>query len=412
VAVDGSLNADFTPAERTWTVQPANGNLVGNPGFEVNTSGWTGEVAANTLTRVAGGHSGGWAAEISNTVAGGSCGLNDQPGWVGLTEAGSYAVSIWARSDTPGLTLRLRVREFAGGVQQGSASPTMALTSSWQQLTANYTPVAPGSSSLDVEAFTANSPVGVCFRADDASITHGPPPDTTPPDTTIDSGPAGSVTDTSATFSFSSTEPGTFQCSLDGAAFASCTSPTSYSGLAATSHTFQVAAVDESLNVDASPAERTWTVLPPAINLVGNPGFEVDTSGWTGDAASNTLSRVAGGHSGGWAAQISNTVAGANCGVSDKPNWVTTTQAGAYTVGIWARSDTPGLTFRVRVREYAGGVLQGSISTSVALTSSWQLVTTAYTPVAPGSSTLDVEAYTISSPVGVCVQVDDASITH
>jgi hypothetical protein len=66
----------------------------------------------------------------------------------------------------------------------------------------------------------------------------------------------------------------------------------------------------------------------------------------------------------------------------------------------------------VRVREYAGGVLQGSISTSVALTSSWQLVTTAYTPVAPGSSTLDVEAYTISSPVGVCVQVDDASITH
>ena len=101
-----------------------------------------------------------------------------------------------------------------------------------------------------------------------------------------------------------------------------------------------------------------------------------------------------------------------NCGVNDKPNWVTTTQAGAYTVGFWARSDTPGLTFRVRVREYAGGVLQGSISTSVALTSSWQLVTTAYTPVAPGSSTLDVEAYTISSPVGVCLQVDDASITH
>ena len=173
-----------------------------------------------------------------------------------------------------------------------------------------------------------------------------------------------------------------------------------------------MAAVDESLNVDASPAERTWTVLPPANNLVGNPGFEVDTSGWTGDAASNTLTRVAGGHSGGWAAQVSNNVAGSNCGVSDKPNWVTTTQAGAYTVGFWARSDTPGLTFRVRVREYAGGVLQGSISTSVALTSSWQLVTAAYTPAAPGSSTLDVEAYTISSPVGVCLQLDDASITH
>ncbi len=91
---------------------------------------------------------------------------------MGLTQAGPYTISLWARSDTPGLTLKLRVREFASGVQQGSVAPTMALTSSWQQLTATYTPVAPGQSSLDVEAFTANTPVGVCFRADDASITH------------------------------------------------------------------------------------------------------------------------------------------------------------------------------------------------------------------------------------------------
>jgi hypothetical protein len=38
-------------------------------------------------------------------------------------------------------------------------------------VTAVYTPVAPGSS-LDFEAFTVNSPVGVCLQADDASITH------------------------------------------------------------------------------------------------------------------------------------------------------------------------------------------------------------------------------------------------
>jgi hypothetical protein len=39
-------------------------------------------------------------------------------------------------------------------------------------MTAAYTPVAPGQSSLDFEAFTSNSPVGVCLQADDASITH------------------------------------------------------------------------------------------------------------------------------------------------------------------------------------------------------------------------------------------------
>ena len=407
-ATDGSYNVDATPAERIWTVLGAGSDLIGNPGFEVDTSGWKGDAPANTLSRVAGGHSGGWAAEVSNTVAGGNCGLDDQPSWVSATQAGDYTASIWARSDTPGLTLRLRLREFVGGVLQGSVSQTMALTSSWQQVSAVYTPVAPGSSSLDFEAFTASSPVGVCFRADDASMKLNTP-DGTPPDTFIDSGPSGSVADTSATFSFSADEPSTYQCSLDGGAFAPCTSPTAYTNLTAGSHTFQVAATDGSGNVDSSPAERTWTVV---TNLVGNPGFEVDMSGWKGEVSANTLSRVAGGHSGGWAAEASNTAAGGNCGLDDKPSWVSVTQAGAHTASIWARSDTLGLTLKLRVREYVGGVLQGSVSKSMALTSSWQQVTAVYTPVAPGSSSLDFEAFTSNSPVGLCFQADDASITH
>jgi Carbohydrate binding domain len=237
------------------------------------------------------------------------------------------------------------------------------------------------------------------------------PTDTTPPNTFIDSGPSGSVTDTSATFSFSANEPSTFQCRLDGGAFAPCTSPTSYADLTPGSHTFQVAATDGSFNVDASPAERTWTVIESSSNLIGNPGFEVDTSGWKGDAAANTVSRVAGGHSGAWAAEVSNTSAGGNCGIDDKPSWVSFTQAGPYTASIWARSDTPGLTVKLRVREYVSGVLQGSVVRSMALTPSWQQVTAAYTPVAPGSS-LDFETFTSNSPVGVCFQADDASITH
>ena len=260
----------------------------------------------------------------------------------------------------------------------------------------------------DGTQFGREDHTGIGFAPLDLS----PTPDTTRPNTFIDSGPSGSVTDTSATFSFSATEPSTFQCRLDGAAFAPCTSPMSYTNLTATSHAFQVAATDGSFNVDASPAARSWTVLPPASNLIGNAGFEVDTSGWKGDATANTLSRVAGGHSGGWAAEVSNTLAGGSCGLDDKPSWVGLTQAGAYTASIWARSDTPGLTVRLRVREFASGVLQGSVSTSVALTSSWQQVTAAYAPVAPGLSSLDFEAFTANSPVGVCFQADDASITH
>ena len=260
----------------------------------------------------------------------------------------------------------------------------------------------------DGERFGGEDHVGIGF----APLDLGPTPDKIRPDTLIDSGPSGSVFATSATFSFSATEPSSFQCRLDAGAFAPCTSPTSYANLPIGSHSFQVAAVDGSFNVDASPGLRTWTVLAPGSNLIGNPGFEVDMSGWKGDASTNTLSRVAGGHSGSWAAEVSNTLAGGSCGLDDKPGWVSVTEAGAYTLSIWARSDTPGLSLKLRVREYASGVLQGSVSPSVVLTSSWQQVTAVYTPVAPGLSSLDFEAFTSNSPVGVCFQADDASITR
>jgi hypothetical protein len=85
--------------------------------------------------------------------------------------------------------------------------------------------------------------------------------DKTQPDTAITSAPPASTTETAAAFGFSSTEAGsTFNCSLDGGAYAACTSPKSYAGLSLGSHTFGVRAVDPVGNVDSTPAGYSWSV--------------------------------------------------------------------------------------------------------------------------------------------------------
>jgi hypothetical protein len=97
--------------------------------------------------------------------------------------------------------------------------------------------------------------------------------DTTPPDTTITSGPPATTTSSSATFQFAASEPSTFECSLDGAAFAACSSPATYTGLAPGSHTFGVRATDTAGNTDPTPAQQNWTVhtnTPPTARFTFN----------------------------------------------------------------------------------------------------------------------------------------------
>lgn len=84
--------------------------------------------------------------------------------------------------------------------------------------------------------------------------------DVTPPETTIDSSEPDPTNDATGDFTFSSNEPGTFECSVDGGAFAGCSSPFSTAALADGPHTFAVRAVDAALNVDPTPATHSWTV--------------------------------------------------------------------------------------------------------------------------------------------------------
>lgn len=125
-----------------------------------------------------------------------------------------------------------------------------------------------------------------------------PPPDTTLPETTIDSGPEAATTSTGATFAFSASEPGSiFECAMDGAAFAGCVSPVQLTGLAVGTHTFSVRATDPSANVDPSPASHTWTISPPPncgspITVSANADAWIDQNSSGNNFGSDSIIKV------------------------------------------------------------------------------------------------------------------------
>jgi hypothetical protein len=129
-----------------------------------------------------------------------------------------------------------------------------------------YAGLAPGTHTMSVRAVDGIGNVDATPASYTWTVV-----DTTSPETTITDGPSGTVSSTAASFSFTATEPATFACSIDGAAYSACTSPQAYGPLAAGTHTFAVRATDTAGNTDPSPATRTWTVsLAPANDLFAN----------------------------------------------------------------------------------------------------------------------------------------------
>ncbi|MFP5452315.1 MAG: M4 family metallopeptidase, partial [Thermoleophilia bacterium] len=111
-----------------------------------------------------------------------------------------------------------------------------------------------------------------------------PGDDTTPPETTITQAPAAAINTTTTSVAFTSSEPGsTFECRLDNASFAPCTSPAELSALTEGPHTFRVRAIDAAGNVDQSPAEVTFTVdlTAPETAITQAPPALINTTSTT-----------------------------------------------------------------------------------------------------------------------------------
>jgi large repetitive protein len=180
---------------------------------------------------------GGWSLSIETapvtSIASGPVGLTNQ-----ATPTFGFSAS------KPGSVFACR---FDGGTFAPCSGPGNAHTPA--------TPLADGPHTFSVRA---RDPLGYFDLAPpERSFTL----DTAPPETTLALAPAGTVHNADAAFAFFSSEGGSsFDCSLDGAAPAPCTSPVADPGLPDGAHTFSVVATDAAGNADATPATASWTV--------------------------------------------------------------------------------------------------------------------------------------------------------
>ena len=294
-ATDAAGNADPNPASYAWTVDTVapDTTITSGPAAQGNSpdasfSFTSSEPGSSFACSLDGGAFAACSSPATYTgLADGShtfaVQATDAAGNVDATPAG-YAWSI--DTVTPATT-----------ISSGPANPSNSSSTSFV-----FASTKPGSTfqcSLDGGAFApCSSPQTYSGLADgshtftvQATDGHGnldpnPPSytwtiDTVAPDTTLSDQPPALTNSSSASFTFASSEPGSsFQCQLDGGAFAACSSPQSYNGLADGSHSFAVQAIDAAGNVDATPAGYTWSIdtVAPVVTLSGQPANPTNSS--------------------------------------------------------------------------------------------------------------------------------------
>jgi len=174
--------------------------------------------------------------------------------------AGAASLTYWYRNGSVTAPFDATLTVKVDGTTVNTHTEAAVAEAAYSQKTVNLAAFANGASHT-LSFNYLNGGAGVTnMTVDDVSINSSPPADTTPPQTTITSSPAGGIAKSlTVPIGFTSSEtPSTFSCKVDTGAAASCTSPRTITVTPGV-HTFSVAATDAALNVDPTPATVTFT---------------------------------------------------------------------------------------------------------------------------------------------------------
>src|SRR5690606_36313098 len=183
ISQGGAASGDSFYADH-FILEPApTDNLVSNPSFESNTSGWTGWQSTLSRTQLPG-VDGDYVVKVTRST-GTSYTVNDEPPSITSTTAGqTYDASAWvqaASTSSEGKTVTLKIREKngAGEVVQEISSPASTLSSFFKQLSVSITAQGNGNT-IDIRISQTSAAGSDAFYADLFVLTTGdfvPPPD-------------------------------------------------------------------------------------------------------------------------------------------------------------------------------------------------------------------------------------------
>ncbi len=288
-AIDAAGNSDDTPAEHSWTIDTVapNTQITAAPPAADNSPMVTFAFTASELS-----------VTFDCAIDGGTYAACTSGQAFGPLGDGAHAFAVRAHDRAGNVDASPAIRSWSIDTSTPDTAILSGPTGSTSATGASFTFISPDAGTgatfqckLDAAAFApCTSPAAYAALAEgshtflvkvtDAVGNSDPTPatrtwkvDLTPPTTAITMGPTGTVASASATIAFSANESATFDCSIDGAAYSTCSSPLTLTGLAQGAHTIAVRATDDAGHVDPSPATRAWTVdtVAPDITFTAGP---------------------------------------------------------------------------------------------------------------------------------------------
>lgn len=328
---------------RSFTTSLYSAELLSNPGFESGTTGWNAFGSA-TLTGVTTPiHGGSQAVKVTSRTDEYGGPRRDIKSILLANGKGNYEVSSWLKSVSGSMSGIMQIWVKYDGGQQAWFSNAFTSFNNWTNLSDTLGVTWTGNlEDAQLRIYTNTGQTGD-FYADDISLTRKAP--LTAPGTAGVYAPANGATDVSLaptvswTAGLGTASHDVYFGTSNPPPFVRNQSGTAYRPGPLSGNTTYYWRIDEKNNSGTTAGTvKSFTTTTPPAELLGNPGFESGTTGWTSDGAATLTAGTSPVHGGSKAVLVSSRSDEFGGPRQDIKNLLLASGQGDYETSLWLKS--------------------------------------------------------------------------